>query len=378
MRKTGTFLLSILLMGSMARGAIADVVVGITLSTSGPGAFSGADHLMAARMLPETIAGQKIRYIILNEESDPTLSTKNARKFVTEDNVDLLIGGTLTPSNIAVSIVAAETKTPQIALSPIDVSQDRFPWVFITAQDSATVAKPLFNDMKRRGIKTVAYMGFNDAFGEPWIKALEDFSKKENIQIVASERFARTDTSLTGQSLKIVVAKPDAVLVGAAGPASALVQSTITERGYKGVFYHTHGAASPAFLKSGGKAVEGALLTAGPMIVASQLPDGSPSKKVSETFIQSYRSMYGKEPSAFAGYMYDAGMLLQAALPDALAKAKPGTPEFRSALRSSFERVKGVAGVQGVYTMTPTDHNGHDVNSLVLLSVEQGAFKLVK
>lgn len=378
MRKTGTFLLSILLMVSMARGAVADVVVGITLSTSGPGAFSGADHLMAARMLPETIAGQKIRYIILNEESDPTLSTKNARKFVTEDNVDLLIGGTLTPSNIAVSIVAAETRTPQIALSPIDVSQDRFPWVFITAQDSATVAKPLFNDMKRRRIKTVAYMGFNDAFGEPWIKALEDFSKKEDLQIVASERFARTDTSLTGQSLKIVAAKPDAVLVGAAGPASALAQSTLMERGYKGIFYHTHGAASPAFLKSGGKAVEGALLTAGPMIVASQLPDSNPSKKVSESFIQNYRSMHNKEPSAFAGYMYDAGLLLQAALPDALAKAKPGTPEFRNALRNSLEQLKGIAGVQGVYTMTPTDHNGHDVNSLVLLSVEQGAFKLVK
>lgn len=370
--KLSAMLLSLL---AMVVGARAEIVVGVTVSTSGPAAYSGMQHANVVKLFPTTIGGEKVRYVVLNDESDPTLATKNARKFITEEKADVIIGGTVTPLAIAVSVVAAESKVPLIAPSPFDVPSDRLPWVFMTAQETTSMAKPLFEHMKKRNIKTIAFIGVNDAFGESWLKATEADAMSAGIKVVAVERFARTDTSVAGQALKIVAAQPDAVLVGSAGPASAMAQSAIVERGYKGFFYHTHGAATQAFLKAGGPSVNGAVFTAGPMFVVDQLPPQHPSKKVSQQFVDAYKNVYGEAPSNFAGYMYDAGLLLQRAVPIALKKAKPGTTEFRAALRDALEGVNSMPGVHGVYTMSAVDHFGHDKATLVLVTVEDGRFK---
>lgn len=356
----------------------AEIKVGISISTSGAGAYFGTQHLQAIELFPSEIAGETISWIVLNEESDPTLSTRNARRFVTQDGVDVLVGGTLTPSAIAMSFVAAETGTPYLAPAPFLPGPDAFSWTFVTAQDSTLMAQPLFELMRDLDLASVAFLGFNDAFGDPWEAALEAFAAEEEMDLVAVEHFARTDASIAGQALKIVSAQPDAVLVGASGPAAAMAQVALRERGFEGPVMHTHGAAAPVFISTGGEAVEGAFVTSGPLTIFDELPVDHPSYTVVTTFAKSYAEAFGEPPSTFAGYMYDIALLLEAAIPVALEEAAPGSPEFRSALRDALEGLQGIPGVQGVYNISAEDHAGHDVSSMVLLTVVDGAFVLAR
>ena len=358
---------------------LAEVVVGVQITATGSAAAIGIPYRNTFALLPKTVAGETIRYVVLDDASDTTTAVRNARKLVTEDKADILIGSTITPASLAVAEVAAETKTPQISLAPVVAPPDKFPWVFAVPQAVPVMIDAVVEDMKAKGVKTVGYIGFNDSWGEIVYKGLAAATERAGIKIVANERFARTDTSATAQALKIMSESPDAVLVGGSGTPSTLPQITLRERGYKGLVYQTHGSIGRDFIRVGGKNVEGARAPTGPLMVAEDLPDSNPIKKVSTDFFKQYESAYGAGTrNAFSGYSYDAFLLLQAALPAALAKAKPGTPEFRQALRDALENVKEVVGTHAVYTMSPKDHNGIDNRSRVMVQVANGEWKLAQ
>jgi branched-chain amino acid transport system substrate-binding protein len=360
--------------------AHADVNVGVTLSATGPAASLGIPEKNTIALMPQTIAGQKVNYIVLDDASDTTQAVSNTRKLITENKVDVILGSTTTPNSLAMIDVVAENQTPMISLAassrivePIDAKRR---WVFKTPQNDIMMSLAIATSMADAGVKTVGFIGFADAYGEGWYNEFAKAAGLKGLTIVANERYARADTSVTGQVLKIVAAKPDAVLVGASGTPAVLPQRTLKERGYTGRYYQTHGVANNDFLRVGGKDVEGTLLPSGPVLVAAQLPATHPVRKSALEYTVKYEAMYGKGSVAtFGGHAWDAGMLMQVAVAQALKKAQPGTTEFRAALRDALETTKEVHGAHGIFNMSSSDHLGLDQRARVMVKVENGAWK---
>jgi branched-chain amino acid transport system substrate-binding protein len=372
--------LVVLLAGlGLAGAALADITVGVSVSATGPAASLGIPERATFGMLPPTLGGEKVKYVVLDDGTDASNAVKNARKLVSEEKVDVLVASSTVPTSLAVVEVANEAKVAQIAMAPIVPAPDKRGWVFVTPQSNAIMAGAIVEHMQASGVKTLGFIGYNDPFGEGYYKEVAPLAEKAGIKIVASERYNRTDTSVTAQALKLLSANPDAVLVVGSGTPAALPQVTLAERGYKGKVYQSHGAANRDFLRVGGKAVEGALLPVGPMLVHEQLADGHPSKKVAGDYVRTFEAANGADSrSTFGGHAYDAYLMLNRAVPEALKKAKPGTPEFRTALRDALEAIKELPATHGVYSMSGADHNGLDQRARVMVRVENGAWKLVK
>ncbi len=380
-RLTTTIRLTLLAaIGALAAAANAEITIGVSLGTTGPGASLGVPYKNAYQLVPKTLGGEPVRYIILDDESKPDNAAKNARKFVSEDKVDALMGSNGVPSAAAMTQVAAESKTPMIALTPIPpLTPDRQQWTFVVPQTTELMMSAVMQHMKSKGIKTAGYIGFSDTWGDLVYNAITALAPADGIKIVTNERYGRADTSVAGQVLKVMAANPDAVIVGGSGSPGATPQIALRERGFKGPIYHNHGTVNLPFIQTGKKAAEGVIAPTGALIVAEELPNDFPTKKVSLDFVKRYEAAFGKDSrNAFAGYTYDGVMLLDAAAGVALKKAKPGTPEFREALRSALENVKNVIGTHGVYNMTPGNHNGLDERARVLVQVQNGEWRLLK
>ncbi len=362
--------------------ALADINVGVTVSATGPAASLGIPEKNTIALLPTTIAGQKINYIVLDDASDTTAAVSNTRKLIAEHKVDVILGSTVTPNSLAMIDVVAEAQTPMVSLAasarivePVDGKKR---WVFKTPQNDIMMSLAIAEHMAAAGVKTVGFIGFSDAYGEGWSQEFAKAAELKKIKVVASERYARTDTSVTGQTLKLMAAKPDAVLVAGSGTPAALPQKTLKERGYAGKMYQTHGVANADFLRVGGKDVEGTLLPAGPVLVADQLPAANPVKKSALAYVAAYEAAHGKgSTSTFGAHAWDAGLLVQAAIPVALKKAQPGTAEFRAALRDALEQVRELPGAHGVFNMSATDHLGLDQRARVMVRIENGSWKYV-
>lgn len=363
-----------------ATAANAEITIGVSLGSTGPGSSLGIPYKNAFQLVPKTLGGEPVKYIILDDESKPDNAAKNARKFASEDKVDAMMGSNGVPSAVAMIQVAAESKTPMIALTPVPpLAPDRSRWTFVVPQTTELMMSAVVDRMKARGVKTVGYIGFSDTWGDLVYNALQTLAPSGGYKIVTNERYGRADTSVTGQVLKVMAATPDAVVVGGSGSPGATPHIALAERGYKGPIYHNHGTVNLPFIQTGKKSVEGAVAPTGALIVAEELPANFPTKAVSLDFVKRYESAFGAgSRNAFAGYSYDAVLLLNAAVPVALKKAKPGTPEFREALRSALESVKDVFGTHGVYNMSASNHNGLDDRGRVLVDVSNGQWRLMK
>jgi branched-chain amino acid transport system substrate-binding protein len=360
----------------------APIKVGVILSITGPGASLAGPQRNTIALLPKDVAGHAIEYIVLDDASDSTKAVADARKLIDEEKVDALIGSSITPSSLAMIDVAAEKKVPMISLAasvsliaPMDAQRR---WAFKVPQNDSLMADAVAEHMEKSGVKTFAFIGFNDGYGDGWLAEITRAAKAHNLKLVDTERYARPDTSVTGQVLKMVAAKPDAVLIAGAGTPAALPEKTLRERGYSGKYYQTHGAANNDFLRVGGKDVEGTFLPVGPVVVAAQLPDSNPSKAVAVAYVTKYEAAYGAGTmSSFGAHAWDAATLLQAAVPAALEQGAPGTPAFRAALRDSMEAQKNLPLTHGIATLSPTDHNGLDSRARVMVTVQNGAWKLL-
>ena len=352
-------LIAALLLALPAAAALADITVGVTVSATGTAASLGIPEKNTIGLVPTTIAGQKVKIVMLDDASDTTTAVKNAKKFVSEAKTPMI--------SFAASAAIVE---------PVDAKKR---WVYKTPQNDAQMSTAITEHMNNNNVKTVAYIGFSDAYGEGWAHEFAGVAKVRKIEIVANERFNRADTSVTGQVLKILAAKPDAVLIGGSGTPAALPQKALKEKGYKGLIYQTHGVANADFLRVCGKDCEGTFLPAGPVLVADQLPADNPVKKSALEYVQKYEGTYGKGSiSTFGAHAWDAFKLLEAAVPVALKKGQPGTKEFRVALRDALENVKNLPVAHGVFDMSPTDHLGFDQRARVMVKIEGGAWKLVK
>ena len=368
----------------LAAGPVrADINVGVTLSATGPAASLGIPEKNTFELLPATLGGEKVNWIILDDGSDTTKAVTNTKKLISEDKVDVVIGSTITPNSLAMIDIVADADTPMISMAAsariVDPANPKTRWVFKTPQNDALMADAIAVHMKANGEKTMAYIGFADAYGDGWLQEMKRSAQTAGIKVVADEKYNRNDASVTGQVLKIVAANPDAVLIGAAGTPGATPQKELAARGYKGKIYQTHGVANPDFLRVVGKDGNGTILPIGPMLVYEQLPDSNPLKKSAAEYITKYEAKFGKDSrSTFGGHAWDAYLLLARAVPEAMKKGKPGTKEFRIALRDALENTKELVATHGVFTMSPQDHNGLDNRARTMIKIDNGKWVLAK
>lgn len=363
--------------------AHADINIGVLVSTTGPGATLGIPEANTAKLWPTEIAGEKLHVIVLNDESDTTNSAKNATKLVTENNVDVIVGPSLTPTSLSALDIAAQARTPMISLAGggaiIDPPDGPRRWAFRMAPPESIAVNLALDHMVSQGVKKVGVVALATSFGEGYTKVLEKMAPARGIQVVAVERYNQTDTSVTSQTLRLLSAQPDAVYVMSSGTPGALPPIELSKRGFKGPVYQTQGVANADFLRVGGKSVEGGYMTVGPVLVAEQLPDSSVLKKPALEYVKRYEAANGAgSRSLFGASAWTAIMWIESAVPQALKKAKPGTPEFRTALRDALESMKDVVTPEAVFTMSPTNHNGSDERSQVLVRIVDGAWKLQK
>ncbi len=362
--------------------AQAQVKIGVITSATGPTAFVGIPQKNAVALLPRKIGDTPVEYIYFDDASDPTQSVTLAKKLLTEYKIDALIGPSGSPNAMGVLQVMAEAQTPMLA--PVGTSAVVLPmdekkrWVFKTHPNDDVISDGLVAAMTKRGVKTIGFIGRNDPYGQNWYKTFAPMAQNAGMRIIADERYNSRDTSVTGQVLKLLEAKPDAVLVAGVAADAALPHIQLIDAGYKGQIYHTHGSASGAFIQIGGKQVEGALVVGPLLLVPEQIPDSVPTKKLALELVTGYEHLYGAKPPIFAAGVYDAGLLLQHAIPEALKKGKPGTQEFRTALRDALEGIKNLNASQGVINMTAQDHSGFDHRGRVLLTIKDGKWMLVK
>jgi branched-chain amino acid transport system substrate-binding protein len=359
--------------------AHADITIGVSVSLTGPTSALGVPTKNGIELWPKTIAGEKLNVILLDDATDPTQGVKNARRFVTEDKVDVIVGSVATPIAVAMSDVATEGQTVQLMLSPANLPEGKGAWSFRMPQSTAVMAIPIVDQWKKFGVKSVGFLGYADAYGEAWLKDITPLAEKAGIKLVATERFARADTSVTGQALKLVAANPDAILIVASGSGAAMPHKGLVERGYaKGKIYQTHGAASYDLIRVGGADVEGSYVVSGPAVVAGKLPDGNASKALGVKYVTEYEKAYGKGmANQFGAHAFDVVIVLEKAIPIALKKARPGTPEFRAALKTALETMGRTPVSQGVLNFTATDHFGYTPETGVMLKIVGGEWQVV-
>ena len=368
-------------LSAVALVASAQVKVGLMVSATGPTTAIGIPQKNTGELLPKSIGGATVEYIQLDDGGDTTRAVQNIKKLIQENNIDAMIGPSTTPNALAILDIIADAKVPVMAtvgtssvVEPLDAKKR---WVFKTTQNDDLIAEALIKHMTKNGVSTVGFIGFNDPYGENWHKVFGALAEKAGIRIVANERYARNDQSVTGQTLKLMAAKPDAVLIAAVGGPAVLPQATLFDQGYKGRVYQTHAVATDDFIKLGKEKVEGTVLAAGPMLVIDEIPDSNPTKKVAQQYIAAYEKQFGAKPATFGANTWDGGLLLQRAIPAALKAGKPGTEAFRVALRDALEKERDVVGTQGVFNMSPTNHNGMDARARVLVTVRDGKFRLL-
>ena len=365
----------------LAAPAHAEITVGFVTSQSGPASSIGVLYdkgMKAALEYAATVGNEKVKFIQLDDSSDPSTATRNARKLIEENKVDLVIGTATAASSNAMVAVANELKVPLLAISPITItpSDTGERWAICIPQPPDLMVKVVVDRMKRDGVKKAAYIGYSDAWGDLVYNGAQKPAEADGIKITTNERYARTDTSVTGQVLKILATKPDAVLLGGSATQGALPPLTLAERGYKGPLYGTPALLNTDFIRVGGKAVEGVQVSAGPVIVAEQLPDTHFSKKISMAFRGDYQKANGAPPTdGFSAYSFDSWLIFLDAAKRAMAKAKPGTPEFRTALRDAIFTTKDVVGTHAIYNFKPGESYGVDERSLVLVRLTNGQWK---
>lgn len=356
-----------------------EIVIGISISTTGPAAALGIPERNALEFVAKEIGGVPLKVIVLDDAGDPTTATTNARRFVTESKADIIMGSSTTPPSIAIANVAAEANIPHFGLAPFPITPERAKWSVSMPQPIPIIGKVMYDHMKKNNVKTLGYIGYSDSYGDLWFNDIKTQAVPMGINVVAEERFARPDTSVAGQALKLVAANPDAILVGASGTAAALPQSTLRERGYKGLIYQTHGAASMDFIRIAGPSAEGVLMASGPVMDPEDQPDSALTKKPGLALNKAYEAKYGPNSrSQFAGHSYDAFLVLERVIPVALKKGKPGTPEFREGIRQALLTERDIAASQGVYNFTEKDRFGVDERARILLTVKDGKYQMVK
>lgn len=360
-----------------ATPALAEIKIGAILSLTGPAASLGIPSKNTLDLLPKTIDGEPVTYTVIDDASDPSSAVRAARKLMSEESVDVIFGPSITSTSLAVLEAIGPGKTPMISLagssiisSPVEGNKT---WAFKFAPEESTMAHYMFENMKKNGDKTIGFIGFNDAFGDSFIGAFKTAAEKAGIEVIADERFARTDTSVTAQAASLIAAAPDAISIAASGTPGVAPIIDLRNLGYEGSIYINQGMANPDVLRVDKAALEGVMLPVSPALVAEQLPDDNPIKPVAVEYVTAYEDKYGEGSRSLLGAsVWDAFLIVENAYAEAKTAGEPGTEAFRTGLRDAIESTSEFVGSQGIFTLSPTNHNGTDLRAQILVRIEDG------
>ncbi|NPA48883.1 MAG: ABC transporter substrate-binding protein [Thermodesulfobacteria bacterium] len=352
--------------------------IGALFSITGPTSFIGEPERNTLVMLVEEvnkaggINGHPVEVVIYDTEGEETNAVKKVTKLIVQDKVLAIIGPSRTGTTLAVIPFVERYKVPLISCAAgIKIVEPVKPWVFKTAQSDRLAVKKIYAYCQDHGLKKIAIITVSNGFGQSGREQLKALAKDYGIEIVADELFGPKDVDMTPQLTRIRAKNPDAVICWGTNPGPAIVAKNMRQLGMKQQLFMSHGVASKRFIQLAGEAAEGIILPAGKILVADQLPDTDPQKKLLLSYIERYKARFGEEPSAFGGHAYDAFLLLKHALATAGAD--------RAKIREALENAKGIVGIHGIFNMSPTDHNGLDEKTaFVLVRIKDGDWQLLK
>jgi len=362
------------------------IKLGAFFALSGPAAHIGTPTKLVADMVVDQINkggginGRPIELIVGDTESDPAKAATIAKKFIFTDKVAAIIGPTSTAEGMNVKKIVEEASVPTfmtVGGDPVIMGGEKlgsFNYVFKSPQRSSTAVKKLFGYLKDKKLTKVGLLTASDAFGKDGLVWLEKLAPDFGISFVAKESFGPSDTDMTAQLTKIKNADPQALVVWTIGPAGAIVAKNKAQLGIKVPLSQCHGQPDPKYIELAGKASEGDRMPATKLMAAAQLPDSDPQKKVIQEFIRLYKDVYHYDNqfpiNTHSGYAWDAIYIVTNAM------KKAGTDP--KALRNAIEQTQGYVGVSGIYNLTPEDHNGLGVDSMVMVQVKDGKFVLAE
>lgn len=377
----GLMTITLLLTGAPAL-AQEPILVGGLFAESGKTAFVGTATRLVAEMAIKKIndsggvLGRPLKMIAYDTESDPNVALRMARQLVEKDKVLAIIGPTDTGSGMALKKYVEENKVLTIMTVGGDVviaggKYGPFVWTFKTPQRSSVAAAKVYEHMQAKGLKNIALLTANDGFGQDGLQHLRSLAPKYGLSILAEETMDPKDTDFSAQAFKLITSKPQAVLVWTIGPSGAVAAKNFADLpGDKPLVIQCHGQPGPKFVELAGQAAEGALMPGTKLMAADSIPDGDPQKPLLKEFIDAYVKAGYEEKfplNTHSGYAFDAITLFVEGL------KKAGKADA-AALRDAIEQLKGVPSISGVFSLTPEDHNGLGLDSLIMLVVKNGKF----
>jgi branched-chain amino acid transport system substrate-binding protein len=383
MKKLLTALMMFAMLAPAAYGADT-IKLGAFFDLSGRAAFIGTPTKLVAEMVVEKINsegginGKQIELVIADTEANPAKTASIAKKFIHKDGVVAIIGPTLTDTGMNVKKVVDKGQTPifmTVGGDPVIMGGKfgPFKYVFKSPQRSSIAVKRLFIYLKEKGITKVALLSAADGFGKDGGRWMEKMAPEFGIEIIARESFGTRDTDMTAQLTKVKNASPQAIIAWTIGPAGSIIAKNKAQLGIDLPLFQCHGLPDPKYIELAGKASEGDRMPATKLMVADELPDSDPQKAVIQEFIKLYKEKGYDQKfpiNTHSGYAWDAIMMVA----DAIKKV--GTD--KEALRNEIEATKNYVGISGTYNITPEDHNGLDVDSMVMVQVKDGKFTMAE
>lgn len=353
--------------------------LGAVLDISGPASSLGVPERNTLQMLADElnakggINGHPLELTILDTKTNETEAVLAIKKLIENEKVVAVLGASTSGSSMAMLDTAQKSGIPLVSMaaaSKIVEPVDQRHWVFKTAQTDLIVANRLASYMKEKGISRVAFMYMNNAYGDGGRQAFTQAAANHGLKIVAQEKFEATDKDMTAQLIRVKGTDAQAVLVWAIPPSASIVTKNFRDLGLKLPLFQTHGVGNQNFLDLAGEAANGVVLPVGKLLVADQLPDTDPQKKLLLDYIKDYKAKFNQAPSTFGGHAWDAFNLVVNAL------ARAGNDPAK--IRDELEKTTNFVGISGVFNMSPSDHNGLDESSLVMVEVKDGKWKLIK
>ena len=349
---------------------------GALFAVTGPASPLGEPERNTAVMMVDEInkaggiKGRKLELIVYDTQGDATKAVQAVNKLIKDDKVVAIIGPSTTGDSMAVIPVIEKSQVPLISCAAgIKITDPVKKWVFKTAQNDVLAVMRIYKNLQKQKISKVAILTVSDGFGSSGREQLRLQAKEFDISIISDETYGPKDTDMTVQLTKIRNSAAQAVICWGTNPGPAIVARNARQLGIKIPLYMSHGVSSKKFIELAGEAAEGIMLPSGKVIVADQLPDSDPQKKILLNYVSKYKERYKVEGDHFGGHAYDAVMLLKRAM-----EQGGFTP---AAIRDQLEKTKKFAGIGGTFSFSSRDHAGLTSDAFVLVRVEKGDWKLI-
>jgi branched-chain amino acid transport system substrate-binding protein len=354
--------------------------VGAVLSESGPGSSLGRPEADSVQLAVDEInkaggvSGRQLTVQILDDESNATTAVNDVRQLLDKHPI-AIIGSSLTQPTLAMMPLVQGASIPLISLASnaqiIEPVAER-QWVFKMPITDTHVAELMQAHLKAQKQLKISFVYRDDDYGKTGMQHFKEAPDAGSFDIVSADAIAATASDATTQLTHVKAADPQAVVVWTTLPSSNVVIKGYRELSLTYPILYSDGSATGIFPAQAGSLLDGAYIASTKINVVDELSNNDPQKKVLQHYVAGFLAAYPKDGavSIFGGFGYDSVYVLKAALEQ--AKSADG-----ARLRAVLEHVI-YSGVTGTFRLSPRDHNGLSVDSLVLTRIENGKFRIAK